>query len=120
MTVYLCLRTLRAAAAYLIRRFAQTFVLRHRIVFHDLTLEDPDLDPAGAVGRLRSRYAIIDVGSERVQGHAPFAVPLHPGDFSAAQATGTVDTDALCAQAHRRLHRTLHRATESHAALELL
>src|SRR6185503_21114201 len=104
MTVYLTLRTRRAAAACLIRRFAQTFVLRHRIVFHDLALEDPDLDPAGAVGGLRSRYAVIDIGSQRVQRHASFAVPLHACDFSTAQAAGAVDADALGTQAHRRLH----------------
>src|SRR5437879_4640917 len=30
--------------------FRHLLVLRHRIVLHDLALEDPDLDAAGAVG----------------------------------------------------------------------
>ena len=52
--------------------------------------------------------------------HASFAVPFHPRDFGAAQASAAIDADALCAKPHGRLHGTLHHAAESHAALELL
>ncbi len=55
-----------------------------------------------------------------MQRHAAFAVPLHPGDFRAAEAAGDVDPHALGAQAHGALHRALHGAAEGHAALELL
>src|SRR5262249_42163421 len=80
----------------------------------------PDLDPAGAVGRLRGRDAVIDIGAQRVQRHAAFAVPFHAGDFGAAETAGAVDADALCAQTHRRLHGALHGPAKGHAALELL
>src|SRR4051794_13082632 len=45
-------------------------VLRHRIVLHDLTFEDPDFDAAGPIGGERGRDAEVDVGAQRVQRHA--------------------------------------------------
>src|SRR6201989_749648 len=95
-------------------------VLRHRIVLEDFTLEDPDLHTAGTERGERSRHAVIDVGAQRVQGHATFAIPFHARDFRAAEAARTVDTNAFGTQAHRRLHRALHGAAECDAALELL
>src|SRR5215831_1038386 len=95
-------------------------VLRHRIVLHDLALEDPHLHAAGAVGGEGGGDAVIDVGAQRVQRHAALAVPLHAGDFGASQAPGAVDADAAGAQPHRRLHRALHGAAERDTALELL
>src|SRR5690348_3021395 len=89
-------------------------------MFHDLAFEDPDLHPAGAVRRLRGGDAVINVGAQRMQRHAAFAVPLHARDFRAAQTAGAVDADALGAQTHRRLHGALHRAAGGHTALELL
>src|SRR4029079_6742998 len=86
-----------------------SLVLGHRIVLEDLALEDPDLDAAGAEGRERGRNAVIDVGAQRVQRHATFAVPLHAGDFRTTQTTRAVDTDALGAETHRGLHGALHR-----------
>src|SRR5271169_2649503 len=97
-----------------------TLVLRHRIVLEDLALEDPHLDAAGAVGRERGGVAVIDVGAQRVQRHPALAVPLHAGDFGAAEPARAVDADALGAEPHRRLHRALHGAAERNAALELL
>src|SRR5262245_47571579 len=121
MIAYLVgLRTGRAAAACLLGRFAQTFVLGHWIVFHDLALEDPHLHAARAVGGLCGRYAVIDIGSQRMQRHTPLAVPLHARDFRAAEPSGAVDADALSAEPHGGLHRALHGAAEGHAALELL
>src|SRR5579871_5231664 len=98
----------------------QALVLRHRIVLQDLALEDPDLDAAGAIGRVRGGDAVIDVGAQGVQRHAALAIPFLPGDFGAAKPAGAVDADALGAETHRRLHRALHRAAERHPALELL
>src|SRR5580698_4331123 len=71
--------------------FSHLLVLGHRIVFEDFTLEDPDLDAAGAERRERGRNAVVDVGAQRMQGHAAFAVPLHARDFRAAQTTRAVD-----------------------------
>src|SRR6266700_2472980 len=95
-------------------------VLRHRVVLEDFALEDPDLDAAGAERGERGRHAVIDIGAQRVQRHAPFAIPFHAGDFGAAETARAVDANALGAKTHRRLHRALHGAAESDAALELL
>src|SRR5436190_828453 len=101
-------------------RFLGALVVRHRVVRHDLALEHPDLDAAGAEGGEGGGDAVVDVGAQRVQRHAAFAVPLHARDLGAAQAARAVDADALGAQAHGRLHGALHGAAEGDAALELL
>src|SRR6185437_10424573 len=111
-------RTALAAAAAL--GLCQALVLRHGVVFHDLALEDPDLDPAGAVGRLRGGDAIVDVGAQRVQRHAALVIPLDVRDLGAAETAAALDADAERAQAMGRLHGALHHATEGDAALELL
>src|SRR5580692_5936076 len=100
--------------------FGHLLVLGHRIVLEDFTLEDPDLDAAGAERRERGGHAVIDVGAQRVQRHAAFAVPFHARDFGAAETARAVDTNALGAKTHRRLHRALHGAAERDAALKLL
>src|SRR5882757_10775926 len=100
--------------------FGHLLVLGHRIVLEDLALEDPDLDAAGAERGERSRHAVIDVGAQRVQGNATFAIPFHARDFGAAETARAVDTNAFGAKTHRRLHRPLHGAAKCDAALELL
>jgi hypothetical protein len=94
--------------------------VRHRIVLKDFALEDPDLDADDAVGRLGFGRAVVDVGAQRVQRHAAFAVPFGAGDVGAAETAADVDADAAGAHADRRLHGALHGAAERHAALELL
>src|SRR5262249_53289921 len=100
--------------------FRQALILRHGVVLHDLALEDPDFDAAGAVRGEGGGNAVVDVGAQRVQRHATFAVPLHARDFGAAKPARAVDADALGAETDGRLHGALHGATERHAALELL
>src|ERR1043166_8375942 len=100
--------------------FGHLLVLRHRVVLHDLALEDPDLDAAGAVSRERGRDAEIDVGAQGMQRYATFAIPLHARDLGAAEPARAIDADAFRAEPHRRLHGALHRAAERDAALELL
>src|SRR6185437_13530067 len=95
-------------------------VLRHRVVFHDLALEDPDLDPAGTVGGESGGNAVIDVGAQGVQRHAALAIPFHARDLGAAETAGAIDADAAGAKPHGRLHRALHGAAERNATLELL
>src|SRR5258707_1178691 len=100
--------------------FSHLLVLGHRVVLEDFALEDPDLDAAGAEGGESGRHPVINVGAQRVQGHATFAVPFHARDFGAAETARAVDTNALGAETHRRLHRALHGAAERDAALQLL
>src|ERR1700682_4819843 len=100
--------------------FLGALVVRHRVVRHDLALEHPDLHAAGAEGGEGGGDAVVDVGAQRMQRHATFAIPFHAGDLGAAQATRAVNADALGAQAHGRLHGALHGAAEGDTALELL
>src|SRR3954468_3042727 len=97
-----------------------TLVVGHGIVLHDLAAEHPHLHAAGAVGRVRGGAREIDVGAQRVQGHATLAVPFAAGDLRSAEPTAAGHLDALGAQAHRRLHRTLHGTAEGDAAGQLL
>src|SRR6185369_3732841 len=97
--------------------FGETLILRHGVVLHDLTFEDPDLDAASAVGGEGGGDAIVDVGAQRVQRHAALAVPLHTRDLGAAEAARAVDADTLGTKPHRRLHGALHGTAERHAAL---
>src|SRR6185312_7147744 len=46
-----------------------------RVVRHHLTLEDPHLDADDAIRRAGLREPVVDVGAQRVQRHASFAVP---------------------------------------------
>jgi hypothetical protein len=55
-----------------------------------------------------------------VERHATFAIPLTASDFRAVQTAERHDLDALGAETHCILHRTLHGATEHDALLELL
>src|SRR3954471_15377409 len=59
------------------RRFSalECALLRaERIVLENLALEDPDLDPARAIGRVSGGVAVVDVSAERVERHAALAV----------------------------------------------
>src|ERR1700749_2470554 len=114
------LRTALAATVAAFGRFGHALILGHGVVFHDFALEDPDLHAAGAVGRLRRRDAVIDIGAQRVQRNAAFAIPLNARDFRPAETAAAGDTNALRAQTHRTLHRAFHHAAERDAALELL
>src|SRR3954447_4869990 len=106
------------AAAFLL--LGQPLVLGHSGVLEDLALEDPHLDADRAIGGHGGGRAVIDVGTQRVQRHPAFAIPLDPGDLRPAEPPGAGDADALGTHAQRRLHRPLHGATESHPALQLL
>src|SRR5690606_30296563 len=106
------------SAAYLL--FLRPLVLRHRVVSQDLALEYPDLHAAGAIGRLRGRLAVVDVGAQRVKGNPPLAIPLGTGDLRPPETAGAGDPDSLRAEAHRGLHGPLHGAAKGDPTLELL
>src|SRR6202163_609472 len=114
------LRSSSVATRPRIVAFGHLLVLGHRVVLKDFALEDPDLDAAGAERGERGGNPVIDIGAQRVQRHAAFAIPFHARDFGAAETARAVDTNALGAETHRRLHRARHRAAERDAALKLL
>src|SRR6476469_2816448 len=86
----------------------------------DLALVDPDLHADAAEGGLGLVEAVVDVGTERVQGHAALAVELRARHLGAVETNRALDPDALGTRAHRGLHGLLHRPTELHATGELL
>src|SRR5512138_2794719 len=69
----------------------------------DLAAHDPDLAADLAVGRLGLGEPVVDVRAERVEGHAPLAVPLVPRHLGAAEAARAGHADALGAELLRRL-----------------
>src|SRR4029078_5644696 len=85
---------------------------------HDLALVDPALDADAAERRAGLVEAVVDVGPQRVQRHAPVRVLLGARHLGAAEAAGDLDLAALGAGAHRARQRALHRAAERHAVLE--
>src|SRR6516225_8863066 len=100
--------------------FRELLVLRHRVVLHDLALEDPDLHAARPIGRKCRRNTVVHIRAQSVQGHAAFPIPFHAGNLGPAQAPRAVDANAAGTKAHRRLHRPLHRAAKRNPPLELL
>src|SRR5690606_35618559 len=85
-----------------------------------VTLVNPYLDADDPVRGVRLGKSVLDVGTQGVQGHTAFTVPLGTGNLDAIQATRAHDLDALRTQAHCVLHRALHGATEHDPALKLL
>src|SRR4051794_29087258 len=71
-----------ATLATLVRTatFSGATLVGGRIVLKDFALEDPHLDADDAVGGLRLGRTVVDVGAQRVQRHATFAVPFGAGD----------------------------------------
>src|SRR6266850_785072 len=84
------------------------------------TLEYPHLDADHSICRLGLGKAVVDVGTQRMERHAAFAVPFGAGDFDPVQTSRAHDLDALRAQAHGILDRPLHGAAEHDALLQLL
>src|SRR5690606_15859116 len=83
-------------------------------------LVDPNLDTDDPVRGVGFGRAVVDVGTQGVQGHTAFAIPFGTGDFDPVQTAGAHDLDALGAKTHCVLHRTLHGATEHDALFQLL
>src|SRR6266480_515257 len=95
-------------------------LLRELALVEHLALEYPHLDADDAVGGVRFRQTVIDVGAEGVQRNSPLAIPLGAGDFRAVEASGDAHLHAQRAAAHGAHDRALHGAAEHHALLDLL
>src|SRR4051812_20389804 len=73
-------RTVAALVAVATRRVV-LFFLADLGKIEDLALVDPHLDADDSVGGLSFSEAVIDVGAQRMQRHAAFAVPLRTRDL---------------------------------------
>src|SRR5450755_2243522 len=89
-------------------------------LIEDFAFEYPNLDADHAIGRLRLGKSVVDVRTEGVQRHAPFAIGLRTRDFRPVQAARNAHFDAQCARTHGIGHGALHGAAEHHTLLELL
>ncbi len=78
------------------------------------------LMPQMPIGGVRFGRAVVDVGAQRVQRHAAFAIPFRTRDFGTAETAGAGDLDAFGAKTHGGLDGALHGAAERDTALELL
>src|SRR5258708_19308762 len=81
-------------------------------MLHDLALEDPDLNAAGAVRSEGRRHSIIDIRAQRVQRDAALAIPFHACDLGAAEASRAIDANAARTEPHCGLYRPLHGTAE--------
>src|SRR5207247_1454642 len=86
----------------------------------DVALVDPGLHADRAERRLGGRATELDVGAQRMEGHATLTLPLAPAHLSATEASGHRDAHALSPRLHRALHGLLQHLAERDAALELL
>src|SRR5690606_30490820 len=82
--------------------------------------ENPDLDTDDAIGRLGFSRTVVDVSTQGVQRHTAFAIPFGTRNVGTAETATNVDANTTGAHADRSLHGTLHGATESHTAFQLL
>src|SRR6267143_2177052 len=73
----------------------------HRRGAKHLALEDPHLHADRPVRRVGGGQPEVDVGPQRVQRHAPVAIPLAARDLAAAQPAGARDADPIGAEAQR-------------------
>src|SRR5438093_4720165 len=94
--------------------------LRLCVVRKHLALENPHLDADDAVGRLGFGKAVVDIGAQGMQWHAPLAIPFGARDFDSVEPPGAHDLDALGTETHCVLHRALHGAAEHDPLFELL
>src|SRR5437762_4339414 len=93
---------LHSRAARTLRRFRRRGGCRRlRVVRQHLALEYPYLDADHAIRRACFGEPVVDVGAQRVERHATFAIPLGARDLDAVQASRAHDLDALRAQPHR-------------------
>jgi hypothetical protein len=64
--------------------------------------------------------AVVDVSAQGMERHTAVGVTLGARHLGTAETAGHLDLDALGARTHRTGERTLHRATEGDAVLQLL
>ena len=90
----------RSSALALDLLLCQFFVLRHRVMIKDFTLEDSNLNAARSVSGVGGNFSVVDIRTQRMKRDPTFAIPFGPGNFGTAKATAAIDTNALRAKPH--------------------
>src|SRR6202521_1385726 len=95
---------------------------RHRslALAQDHALEHQDAHADHTVSGLRFGKTNVNIGTQCMQWHAPFAVPLGAGDLNTVQPPCAGDLNTLRTQSHGVSHRAFHRTAEHDAFFELL
>src|SRR6056297_2167571 len=101
-------------------RLASDLVLVELLVREDVSLVDPHLHTDATAGGLGLAHAVVDVGAQRVQRDATFAVPLGAAHLGTAQAARALHPDAEGTGALGVLHGALHGPAEGDAVDELV
>ncbi len=98
----------------------EAFFVNAGVAFEDFSSVNPDFDSADPVGGVGFGEGIVNVGTEGMQGHAPFSIPFGAGNFGTAETSGAIDANAFGTHAHAGLHRPLHGAAIRDALFKLL
>src|SRR5262249_2281620 len=85
----------------------------------NLALVQPGFDTDYAVGGVRFREAVIDIGTQGVQRKLPLQIPFAARDFGAVQPARHAHLDPLAAEALGRIDRFAHGAAEGDTLFEL-
>src|SRR4030065_1887717 len=70
----------------------------HSNFLTNFALEHPNLHTDDAIGSLRFGSTVVDIGTQSMQWHTSFAIPLGTCDFNTVQTASTHDLDTLCTQ----------------------
>jgi hypothetical protein len=89
-------------------------------LWQHIAVIDPDLDANDTIGGVRLGQAVVDVGAQRLQGHAALRLLFDTRNLSAAEPTAHHHFDALGANAHRLLHGLFHCPAERDTLFELI
>ena len=82
----------------------------------DLALVDPDLDADAAEGGGSLSEAVVDVGTDGLQGNGALVIVLNARDLAAAETTGAAAFDAWRRRAWRGPWRSSSRGGEKYAS----
>src|SRR5579883_319966 len=85
-----------------------------------IALINPYFDTDNAKGGMRLCLAVINIGTQGMQGNFPLNLFLRAGNFRTAEATTDDNFHAFRAGTQRLLHRLLHGAAEGDTLLQLL
>src|SRR5579883_2012881 len=97
-----------------------SFCCRQALAGQHIALINPYFDTDNAKGGMRLCLAVINIGTQGMQGNFPLNLFFGAGNFRAAEATTDDNLHAFRAGTQRLLHRLLHGAAEGDTLLQLL
>jgi hypothetical protein len=80
--------------------FGEPFILRHRVMCHDLTLEDPHFNTTRPICGESCSFTIINVSAQCMERHTALTVPFGTGYFGTTQTASTINPHTKRAKSH--------------------